>query len=206
MTILVALLQIGVLLRGVESFPVVGGRGVSRRQLLKRVTGWTATTIVGAPFLVNAEDSITDEVARSTALQKMKRIQKEILKLEKYVVDSDYDGLRQALRVAPIADVRKVCSKLIRSEEEGPNYDSWSGAYKDFISALEKLDANAALASKGRTITEEKFSGSFNDTVSTYGSFVTAVENVVADTVGAPPDEKSVSVPSETAVDASGAA
>mmetsp|Transcript_21119 Transcript_21119/g.29838 ORF Transcript_21119/g.29838 Transcript_21119/m.29838 type:complete len:207 (-) Transcript_21119:186-806(-) len=154
----------------------------SRRQLFTNLIvqgGIVATTTLGvSPMVANAD--VTNKIASSSALRNVKRSIKQLDTLELYVVNNEYLELKQAIRVAPIAEIRKNCNTLIKGGEDGPDAEKLVEGYNTFIKALESLDGTASLGSRGRTIPEGQFSEQYKATVAALSDFVKVAEDSVA--------------------------
>lgn len=143
---------------------------LARREWIALVAG----TVMATPLVANAD--ITNKVASSSALRNVKRSLKQLDSLELYVTSDNYKELKRSLRLAPLADVRKNCSILVRGGEDGPDAQTLQLSYQKFILALEQMDSTAGLAMRGRTIPEGTFYGSYRVTVSTLADFLKVAE------------------------------
>lgn len=118
-----------------------------------------------------AKADITNKLASSAALRTVKSAQKKLSSMELYISQNDYTSLKEALRVAPFADIRKACFTLVRGGEDGPDAEELNVRYKKFMASLERMDSLASLGMRGRTVKNEEFYSSFTATVDALSSF-----------------------------------
>mmetsp|Transcript_15230 Transcript_15230/g.23699 ORF Transcript_15230/g.23699 Transcript_15230/m.23699 type:complete len:200 (-) Transcript_15230:41-640(-) len=152
----------------------------SRRQVFTDLIvqgGIAATAFAVAPMVANAD--VTNKIASSSALRNVKRSVKQLDSLELYVANNEYLELKQAIRVAPIAEIRKNCKTLVKGGEDGPDADKLEQEYSVFIKALESLDGTASLGSRGRTIPEGQFTQQYKATVTALAEFIKVAEDSV---------------------------
>ena len=148
---------------------------LSRRQWVEAVV---VSSVVGAtPLIANAD--VTNKVASTTALRNVKRARKQADTFEPFVVEGDYQGLRGAIRVSPMSEVRKNCFILVRGGEDGPDAEKLTETYKAFIAALEKLDSTAGLAIRGRQIPDGEIADLYKSTLVSLGDFISIAEDAV---------------------------
>lgn len=154
----------------------------SKQQSLSR-RDWMANSLVAAgtliftPLAANAD--VTNKVASSSALRSVKRSLKQLDSLELYVTNNDYQELKAALRVAPLADVRKNMSTLVRGGEDGPDAELLQSKYQNFIKGLEGMDSTAGQALRGRKIPDDVFYDKYKVTVAALNDFLKVAEEAV---------------------------
>jgi len=142
----------------------------------------SAVLLVNGPLsALPAHADITSKLASSQALRNVKIAQKKLTSggVAEYVSTADYADLKAVLRVAPISDIRKACTVLVRAGEDGPEADNLQTAYKLFIGKLEKMDSVASVALRGRTIAQADFEESYNGAVSALNEFVAVAERSI---------------------------
>lgn len=155
----------------VQGFSISGQS--SRRKVLEGASASVAATLL-FPSIARAD--ITNKVASSVAVRKVKSAQKQLNTLELYVVDDQLVELKQAIREPPLSEIRKSGTTLVRGGEDGPDAEKLATLYQKFIGTLEKLDNEAGLAIRGRKLNEGQLLGDYKDCVVALGDFV-----VVAD-------------------------
>lgn len=128
-----------------------------------------------------AHADITAKLASSQALRNVKIAQKKLTSggVAEYVSTADYADLKAVLRVAPISDLRKACTVLVKAGEDGPESDNLQTTYKLFISKLEKMDSVASVALRGRTIAQADFQESYENAVAALNEFVAVAERSI---------------------------
>lgn len=128
------------------------------------------------PLVARAD--ISEVVASSSALRKVKAAQKRLSSLEDNVNLEDYQGIREAFRSAPIGSVRQAASGLVKATDS----EDLGKLYQDFIGSLEKMDSLASLAQRGRTLGESEFIQSYQKLVASLGEFTTLADRLVPST------------------------
>ena len=136
-----------------------------------------AGTVVLTPLAANAD--VTNKVASSAALRNVKRSLKKLDSLELYVTSNNYEDLRAALRLAPLADLRKNMFTIVRDGEDGPDAELLEKSYRKFIQGLEQMDSTAGLAMRGRKIPDGVFYDNYKVTVVALNDFLTVAEQSV---------------------------
>jgi hypothetical protein len=126
-----------------------------------------------------AHADVTSKVASSAALRNVKSSQKKLAAMEVLVEENDYSEVKEAIRAAPFSDVRKSCSTLIKGGEDGPDFEELQVRYKSFVTKLEKMDSNASLALRGRTLPAGEFVASYQATVEALTNFVDIAQSAV---------------------------
>ena len=126
-----------------------------------------------------AKADITSKVASSASFRNVKRASKQLDNMELYAATADAAGLRAAIRVAPLSDVRKAAFTLVRGAEDGPDAEIMASTYQTFVRALEQMDSSAAVVVRGRTLSEGQLYTLYKDTVSSMAAFVTAADKAV---------------------------
>lgn len=149
-------------LKILKSFPLEKRRNVLLRTLtsVSAATGLLFSTANTAGALSNAIITSSDV---KIANRSIKKSLDELKQMEFLVVDNDYNGVRQTLRVPPLTEVRKNCGILIKKykidhnifddptgKEAPPPLSELEIAYKEFIKDIEDLDSKAGLGSRGR--------------------------------------------------------
>ena len=151
-------------------------QNISRRQALSTGAVSFSLTFL-APMVAKAD--ITSKVASSASLRNVKRASKQLDNMELYAATADAAGLRAAIRVAPLSDVRKAAFTLVRGAEDGPDAEIMASTYQTFIRALEQMDSSAAVVVRGRTLSEGQLYTLYKDTVSSMAAFVTVADKAV---------------------------
>jgi len=176
-----ALLALAAFATTVSAFSINGATSSSSKHMLSRRDWMTnalvAGTVVLTPLAANAD--VTNKVASSTALRNVKRSLKKLDSLELYVTENNYEDLKAALRVAPLADVRKNMSVIVRGGEDGPDAALLQTKYQMFIQGLEQMDTTAGLAMRGRKIPDGMFYDKYKVTVAALNDFLTVAEESV---------------------------
>lgn len=147
----------------------------SNKQVLSR-RDWITTALVAGSVVLTPLAANADVTTTSSALRGVKRSLKQLDSLELYVTSDNYEELKAALRTAPLADIRKNMSTLVRRGEDGPNGDALASAYNKFIQVLEGMDSTAGLAMRGRNIPAEEFYGKYKATVAALNDFLKVAE------------------------------
>lgn len=148
-------------------------RVLSRRDWI--VNSLVAGAVVLTPLAASAD--VTNKVASSSALRNVKRSQKKLDSLELYVTNGSYQSLMAALREAPLADVRKNMSILVRGGEDGPDAALLQLKYQKFIQGLEAMDSIAGQALRGRKVPEDVFYDKYRVTVAALDDFLKVAED-----------------------------
>jgi hypothetical protein len=126
-----------------------------------------------------ASADITNKVASSAALRKVKICQKKLVAMEDYVLLSDYAAIKDSLRAAPFSDVRKAASTLVRGGEDGPDAEGLQTKYKAFITSIEKMDGTASVALRGRKLSDGEFLAAYSAAVVALADFVALAEEAI---------------------------
>lgn len=129
-----------------------------------------AGSVVLTPLAANAD--VTNKVASSSALRGVKRSLKQLDSLELYVTSDNYQDLKAALREAPLADVRKNMTTLVKGGEDGPDGDLLQSRYQKFIQSLEQMDSTAGQAMRGRKVPNDVFYDKYKATVAAMTDFL----------------------------------
>jgi hypothetical protein len=85
--------------------------------------------------------------------------------------------LRNSLRVPPVSELRKNLYSLVRQDDE-----SFLKLYQKFITALEKMDNTALVASRGRKLKEGELLLCYRNASNALGDFMALVEGSEAST------------------------
>jgi hypothetical protein len=134
------------------------------------VVGASARSALAASTLETNDDTI---MALRTVRSSQKKLSSETVSA--LVAESDYQSLQSVLRTPPLSNIRKACTTLAKDN------DVLKGRYQTFITALEKLDATAQAALRGRTVVSSSTSNSsdlserYQATIRTLQDFETAV-------------------------------
>lgn len=167
---------------GAGAFSISSTASSSKQQVVSRRDWMTNTLIAGAvvltPMAANAD--VTNKVASSSALRNVKRSLKQLDSLELYVTSDNYQELKAALRVPPLADVRKNMSILVKGGEDGPDAELLQNKYSNFIQGLEQMDSTAGLALRGRKISDDVFYDKYKVTVVALTDFLKVAEESVS--------------------------
>lgn len=110
---------------------------VDRKVFLQSV-GLTTVALTFASKPVRAD--VTNKVASSAALRNVKLSQKKFIGLQDVVDADEYTELKESLRAAPISDIRKSMSTLVKGGEDGPDAQALQDKYKSFIFRLTRKD------------------------------------------------------------------
>jgi hypothetical protein len=149
---------------------------ISRRQALSSgAVGFASAFFV--PLAANAD--ITSKVASSAQLRNVKRASKQLDTMELYATNGDAAGLRSAIRLAPLSEVRKAAFTLVRGAEDGPDAELMSSTYQTFIRALEQMDSMAAVSVRGRALPEGQLYALYRDTVTALAEFLKIADQAV---------------------------
>lgn len=138
----------------------------------------TGSVLTTRPQAANAD--ITSKVASSAALRNVKTSQKKLKTLSAYANENEYLKLKEALREAPLSEVRKSCTTLVNGGEDGPDAEKLQAKYKTFIGALEKLDSTGSVAVRGKKLKAGQFEKLYLDTVESLADFLVTAEEAVA--------------------------
>jgi hypothetical protein len=148
----------------------------SRRSFLVVLAAVGGGAVVGAParsaLAVTLETNDDTIMALRTVRSSQKKLSSETVSA--MVAESDYQSLQGVLRTPPLSNIRKACTILAKDN------DALKGRYQTFIAALEKLDATAQAALRGRTVVSSSNSSSvlserYQATIRTLQDFETAV-------------------------------
>jgi hypothetical protein len=137
----------------------------------------TSSVLTTRPQAANAD--ITSKVASSTALRNVKTSQKRLKALNDYAKENEYMKLKEALREAPLSEVRKSCTTLVNGGEDGPDAEKLQSKYKAFIEALEKMDSTGSVALRGKKLKEGQFERLYQETVESLADFLVTAEEAV---------------------------
>jgi hypothetical protein len=148
----------------------------SRRQILEG-TSAVITSVCIFPETVKAD--ITNIVASSSAIRKVKRAQKQFASLELYAVNNDFAALMQSVQTPPLAEIRKACYTLVRGGEDGPDAEKLSSSYQIFITSFEKMYVTAGLGLRGRKLREGEILGMFDETKNALNAFTEIAEQSI---------------------------
>mmetsp|Transcript_26452 Transcript_26452/g.73038 ORF Transcript_26452/g.73038 Transcript_26452/m.73038 type:complete len:215 (-) Transcript_26452:27-671(-) len=141
----------------------------TRDEFLAQVAAMTTVAVSPAR---PARADITSKLASSAALRNAKSVQKKLSTLELYVVQQDYVSIKESLRVAPVSDIRKSCTTLVRGGDDGPDAQQLEGRYNTFMSSLERLDSLASVGMRGRKVSSGDFYAAYKSTVDGLVSFL----------------------------------
>lgn len=138
----------------------------------------TLLVVSSPPTVGPAHADITSILASTQALRNVKMAQKKLSSsaVVEYVSTAAYADLRSVLRVAPVSDLRKACTTLIKAGEDGPEADNLQTTYRNFIAKLEKMDSVASVALRGRNVSEMEFLSSYESAVAALNDFVAVAE------------------------------
>lgn len=145
------------------------GAAVDRKTFLQ-TAGFSTLALLFTSVPAHAD--VTSKVASSAALRNVKLVQKKFSGLEEVVDANDFSELRGSLRAAPISDVRKNMSILVKGGEDGPDAQKLSDQYRNFIVCLEKMDGNAGVAMRGKKLSDGEFVSSYKATVEALNTFL----------------------------------
>jgi hypothetical protein len=121
---------------------------------------------------IPAHADVTNKVASSAALRNVKLSQKKLVGLQNVVDANEYTELKESLRAAPISDIRKNMSMLVKGGEDGPDAQVLQDKYKRFIARLEKMDGMASLALRGRKLDKSELLLAYQATVDALNDFL----------------------------------
>jgi hypothetical protein len=144
--------------------------------------GFLGSALVAGGLLLSptmARADVTSKVASSAALRKVKSSQKKLASMESLVEENDYTEVKEAIREAPFSDIRKSCTTLIKGGEDGPDFEELQVRYKTFVTKLEKMDGNASVAMRGRTLPAGEFVASYQATVEALANFLEMAQDAV---------------------------
>mmetsp|Transcript_3376 Transcript_3376/g.5030 ORF Transcript_3376/g.5030 Transcript_3376/m.5030 type:complete len:179 (-) Transcript_3376:1735-2271(-) len=151
----------------------------SRRHAIEGVFAAGIASVISPS---EARADISDKAATSAALRNVNRSIKQLDSFELYVVNKQFEELKQAIRVAPLSEIRRNASVLVRAGEDGPDAEALKSSYQSFIRTLEQLDTIATSAVRGREIQQDAFLAKYKDTVASLGEFsLIAEKSIVAD-------------------------
>jgi hypothetical protein len=138
----------------------------------------TVLAVNSPPTVRPAQADITSKLASTQALRNVKLAQKKLssLAVVEFVSTADYANLKSVLRAAPLSDLRKACTVLIKAGEDGPEANNLQTTYQNLIAKLEKIDSVASVALRGRTVSEMVFLSSYEGAVTALGDFVAVAE------------------------------
>ena len=146
---------------------------ISRKALLEGL----AAGVIGSAILPGvANADITNKVASTEALRKVKRAQKQLNKLLPIAQANDFLEVKAFLRTPPFADVRKYAFTLVRGGEDGPKAVELEKSYKAFIASIEKIDSTSSLGIRGRKIPQLQMSEEYVVIESTMQAFLKVAE------------------------------
>lgn len=156
--------------------------GLSRRETLAAFAATAALSLpIGAANALNdgVEDSIrvTKKLASPAALRAVKSANRKLIKAEGFVLDSNYEELKAALRVPPFTEVRKNANIIIGSVAENEQ-EPLRASYAEFIRGVEALDSQASLGMRGSKNVDEKLTAGYNEAVAGLKKFVVEAEKV----------------------------
>lgn len=152
----------------------------SRREMfVELATGSAAILAVTTSLPLAANADVTNKIASSSALRYAKRSQKQLEALELYVSNGQYQELKQAIRVAPLAEVRKNGRILLLGGEDNKDAEKLNALYKKFIQGLEDLDGSASLGIRGKDVPKDKISRQYQTTTTAFADFITLAEESV---------------------------
>jgi hypothetical protein len=154
-----------------------------------------------AAAYVASAAAMDPSVAMRTVKTSLRRLQAETF--ADYVAFNEYEALRKALRDSPFSEIRKSCTSLIRTasssattassdgdaaasagSNNSPVADDLSAKYRKFIASMERMDATASVATRGRQLEPGELKAAYSDTVSALQEFLGAAQEAV-DTSGA---------------------
>jgi hypothetical protein len=174
-----------ILLLAACSASVVNGFSFPERPATRRVffenfgRSVTVASVLLAPTLAIAD--VTSQLAAPAALRAIKRARKKISNLEDTVLLNDYTGIKAALRLESISDLRKSCSTIIKATEDGPNAESILTNYRTMITSLEKLDSVASVGMRGRKLSNSELKESYDLFVTSLDRFIEISESSTVD-------------------------
>mmetsp|Transcript_16179 Transcript_16179/g.21163 ORF Transcript_16179/g.21163 Transcript_16179/m.21163 type:complete len:193 (-) Transcript_16179:211-789(-) len=166
----------------VYSFGIVPKPYANQPSLDITRAGFVQSIASAAVLLITPKEAradITNKLASKAALRNVKSAQKKLASIELYVANNDYASLKLALREAPLSDIRKACTTLVKGGEDGPDADKLQLQYKKFMTSLEKIDALASLGMRGRNISNQDFYSSYKGTVDTLASFLDVAREAI---------------------------
>jgi hypothetical protein len=133
--------------------------------------------VIGSTVLPGvAKADITNKLASTAALRKLKRAQNQLPKLEPIAEANDFAGVKEFLRTPPFGDSRKDCFVLVKGAEDGPKVEELDVVYKAFIASIENIDNTAGLGYRGRKIPQLQLSEQYLVVESTLVDFLKVAE------------------------------
>ena len=143
------------------------------------VDGLVAGMIGSVILPERARADVTNKVASTSALRKLKRAQKQLGGLSTVAAANDFLEVKAFLRTPPFDDVRKVSFTLVRGGEDGPKAEELQVKYKSFTASLEKIDGTSSLGIRGRKIPQLQLSEEYLVVESAMNEFVKVAEEAV---------------------------
>jgi hypothetical protein len=138
----------------------------------------TASILAAGPQVASAD--ITSKVASSSALRNVKTSEKRLKAMNEAAAGDEYMKVKDALREAPLADIRKSCMTLVNGGEDGPDAEKLQSTYKTFIGALEKMDSTGSVAVRGRKLAKGEFEKLYQDTLTSLAAFLVVAEEAAS--------------------------
>jgi hypothetical protein len=172
-----------ILLLAACSVIVANGFSIPERPATRRVLfenfgrSMSVASVLLGPTLASAD--VTSQLAAPAALRAIKRARKKITNLEDTVLLNDYTGIKAALRLESISDLRKSCSTIIKATEDGPNAENILTNYKTMITSLEKLDSLASVGMRGRKLSTSELKESYDLFVVSLERFIDISESSI---------------------------
>jgi hypothetical protein len=138
-----------------------------------------ATTSVMAPVQA-ANADVSSKLASSSALRNVKTSQKRLIAMNDSIQGDEYMEVKNALREAPVSEIRKACTTLVKGGEDGPDAAQLETKYKAFIGSLESMDSKASLALRGRKLNQGEFEKSYKETMDSLADFLLLAEEAAS--------------------------
>jgi hypothetical protein len=138
----------------------------------------TASVLTNSPQAASAD--ITNKVASSSALRNVKTSQKRLKGMAAFAQEDEYMKVKEALREAPLADIRKSCMILVNGGEDGPDAEKLQSKYKTFIGSLEKMDSTGSVAVRGRKLAKGEFNKLYEDVLTNLAAFLVVAEEAAS--------------------------
>jgi hypothetical protein len=134
------------------------------------VAGTAATTLLPRRAAWAASSTIMSADEDGKALRLVRSSQKKLASdaVAAMVADNDYLALQQLFRTPPFSNIRKACTTLAKDDTV------LKSRYQMFISALERLDATALGAIRGRTVADGELADRYRATMTALQDFETA--------------------------------
>jgi hypothetical protein len=97
-----------------------------------------------------------------------------------FIKGDEYMEVKNALREAPVSEIRKACTTLVKGGEDGPDAAQLETKYKAFIGSLESMDSKGSLALRGRKLNQGDFEKSYRETLDNLADFLVLAEEAAS--------------------------